>query len=625
VVPGSGVFNRFLWDDGGRLAGTETLEGGTTIERDADGWVIATTDERGRRLEYERDGLGRVVRVAIDGEPTIDAPSDDELERDPAGRLAIGSDGTLYRYDDAGRLAEIAPDGVEPTTFTYTVDGLVETEVGPRGRRSFGYDVAGRVVAVTIAGQGTTSIEYDDAGRRSREVEPDGATTTYEWNRSGRLVAIDRVGRRTGRVEITYDALDRPVAVDGIRVGYDPLSGRADRIGDHDFVHLGSARLDLARGEWQRPSDQEPLGGVPVDRVYVVGARVLDPSTRQFLSPDPLLAVVGSNGAASAYTYAWHDPINRVDPSGLRPISVEEADAMRTREELGRVGQFVEAIKEDPWGSLAAVGVVAAGVGLMFVPGGQAIGAGILIGAAMNAGVGFATGTFSPTGMAVSGAFGAIPGGSTFGSAVAIGAASGAGETVVTSVLTGQGFPPPGSIMTSATTGGAFGGGAHVLADLNPSTATANLDHTATPGSGLPEAIQFDGPVVRGSNPNYVDSAWDVGAHNIGQNHRYSGVGRSGVYAGTTTDVVAAELRHYDIAIDDVTVLTRDVQLNSVLDLTDPGARDALGVSLDAITGNDYEVTQAIGDLARSHGYDGILAPSARMDGGTNLVAFDGF
>ena len=108
------------------------------------------------------------------------------------------------------------------------------------------------------------------------------------------------------------------------------------------------------------------------------------------------MTVPGSNGGASAYTYAWQDPVNFVDPTGLRPVSQEEYDAIRKSEEQGSLGKAWEAIKEDPWGTVAMVGVVAVGVGLLFVPGGQVIGAGILIGAATSAGVGLATGTFDP-------------------------------------------------------------------------------------------------------------------------------------------------------------------------------------------------------------------------------------
>jgi len=136
---------------------------------------------------------------------------------------------------------------------------------------------------------------------------------------------------------------------------------------------------------------------------------VLDQASRQFLTPDPLLAVPGSNGAASAYTYAWNDPVNFVDPTGMRPISREDWNAIRGREEQGRLGQAWQAIQDDPWGSLAAGAVIVTGAVLCFTL--APVGVGILIGAGVSAGAGFATGTLDPRQVALSGVLGGISGG----------------------------------------------------------------------------------------------------------------------------------------------------------------------------------------------------------------------
>jgi hypothetical protein len=79
------------------------------------------------------------------------------------------------------------------------------------------------------------------------------------------------------------------------------------------------------------------------------------------------------------------------------------------------------------------------GVGLLFVPGGQAIGAGILIGVAISSGAGIATGTFDPRMAAFNGVIGGITGG--VGSAL-----SGAG--VATQVAVGAGLGGGGNALT---------------------------------------------------------------------------------------------------------------------------------------------------------------------------------
>jgi len=322
----------------------------------------------------------------------------------------------VFRYDAAGRIAEIAPVAQPPTTYTYDADGLIATERGPAGTRRFEYDAAGRVAAVIADGSGVTDIGYDTSGRRVREDHPDGNATVYRWDVFDRLERIERhdqYGVTTGEVAVSYDALNRAVVVDGMPVGYNPVTGLPDR-------------------EASTPGAEHPLGGVPVGDVWVLGARVLDPATHQFLSTDPLLPVPGTHGAASGYTYAWQDPINWADPTGMRPLSIEEFDTIMSEAEQTTFGRAWEAIKEDPWGTLAMVGVTAVGVGLCFVPGGQVVGAGILIGVGTSAGMGLATGTFSPRMIAVNGVVGGLSAGvggavttSTAGGAVALGMATG--------------------------------------------------------------------------------------------------------------------------------------------------------------------------------------------------------
>jgi RHS repeat-associated protein len=150
--------------------------------------------------------------------------------------------------------------------------------------------------------------------------------------------------------------------------------------------------------------------GLAVGDLTFLGARVLDMASSQFLTPDPLLTVPGSNGGASAYTYAWNDPVNFVDPTGMRPISQEDWKAIREREEQGRLGRAWQAIADDPWGSVAAGAVIVAGAVLCFTPL-AAVGVGIVIGAGVAAGTGLAAGTVDPRQIAFSGLLGGIAGG----------------------------------------------------------------------------------------------------------------------------------------------------------------------------------------------------------------------
>lgn len=141
---------------------------------------------------------------------------------------------------------------------------------------------------------------------------------------------------------------------------------------------------------------------------------------------------------------------------------------------------------------------------------------------------------------------------------------------------------------------------------------------------GLSAAIRgtkFDGDVYRFENPTRVSTTWDAHPGNIAANHRYSGPGKGAVYGATSEATALAEVNHYGAAAGRVVVKKR-VTLNKVLDLTDPVTRKNLGVTLSDISGDSYAATQRLGDWAKTNGYDGILAPSARNPGGSNLIIF---
>ena len=136
-----------------------------------------------------------------------------------------------------------------------------------------------------------------------------------------------------------------------------------------------------------------------------------------------------------------------------------------------------------------------------------------------------------------------------------------------------------------------------------------------------PSGVSFDGTVYRLEDPARVDTTFDAHAGNIASDHRYSGEGIGSVYGATSPETAFAEVDYYGQTAGRVSV-SQDVSLDNVLDLTDPAVRQQLNVSLEQITGDSYLYTQQLGNFGRSNGYSGILAPSARQVGGSNLVMF---
>jgi RES domain-containing protein len=65
-----------------------------------------------------------------------------------------------------------------------------------------------------------------------------------------------------------------------------------------------------------------------------------------------------------------------------------------------------------------------------------------------------------------------------------------------------------------------------------------------------------------------------------------------------------------------------EIALSSVLDLSSWTTLEALGLSLEDFAGIDHAPCQKIGGAVERLEHDGLLVPSARLTGGTNLVIY---
>lgn len=65
-------------------------------------------------------------------------------------------------------------------------------------------------------------------------------------------------------------------------------------------------------------------GTLAVGGLALMGARVFDPSSKKFLSQDPLPPIVGAGWFADSYSFLGHDPIGMIDPWGTRPMTAQE-------------------------------------------------------------------------------------------------------------------------------------------------------------------------------------------------------------------------------------------------------------------------------------------------------------
>ena len=72
-----------------------------------------------------------------------------------------------------------------------------------------------------------------------------------------------------------------------------------------------------------------------------------------------------------------------------------------------------------------------------------------------------------------------------------------------------------------------------------------------------------------------------------------------------------------------------ETMLTNMLDLSNSNVRSRMGVKLEDLLSDNYRInignatTHQMGEFAKVNGFNGIIAPSARADGGLNIILFD--
>jgi RHS repeat-associated protein len=406
----AGRATRYTHDPLGRLA-TVTVDpvGQIHLERDPDGQLVALHGF-GIERRWDHDEGGLIDACHLSG-PERNHTT--EITRDAAGHVTetrTPSGVTRYRYDPAGQLVA-ASRGTDAWEWHYDPAGRLTREDGPQGTRRYTYDDAHQLVHVDTP-HGRTSYQYDAAGRRTHQTGPTG-TRHYTWDPLGHLIAIDTTDPLASRHQnldttnplasrhhnLDIDALGRLADLDATPLDWDPTTPIPEllAIGDRHVITVdgtvlgsvethgtptwlpGEGRGTTSRGDgrdpWgaatHHPPNEEPslgyLGEVDIDGLVWLRNRVYDPASRQFLSPDPLPGIPGLAVATNPYHYANNNPVGYVDPLGLQgqPLSIGDYTAYREQ----AYGWKTE--------NLVTVGLVAAGVAMMFIPGLGLVGAGV--------------------------------------------------------------------------------------------------------------------------------------------------------------------------------------------------------------------------------------------------------
>jgi len=427
------------WDERGRLEEVTYADGrSVAVGYDAVGNVTNRTYTDGTRIEYEYDALNRLVRTAgtteevsfaYDAEGRMTATENPGVvfgaTYDRAGRLktATYSNGTFavtYVYDTAGLLTSVS-DGLTRTvlTFRYDADRRLVGVARPNGVGTiYTWDDAGRIVriqdgsvldlryaldaagqviraqvkapmtAAPLLGGGTEDDTFDAAAQvstaghafdaRGRQTAAPGFA--YTWNDASRLVAIDdgldgldnlacnglgyvvtrSRGGETTRVYYNYAIGMNPVVAErrdgtgqflryyvwtpGGRLLYMIDAADGNKVYHYHFDRTGSAlALTDAAGDVTDAYAYSPYGrlvgrsgssGQPftysgrfgmwregVSELYCTPVRYYDAAAGRFLSRDPIWPLMAQVNSLNPYQFGLLNPLRYGDPQGASALS----------------------------------------------------------------------------------------------------------------------------------------------------------------------------------------------------------------------------------------------------------------------------------------------------------------
>ncbi|PPF77926.1 hypothetical protein C5C14_11745, partial [Rathayibacter rathayi] len=124
-----------------------------------------------------------------------------------------------------------------------------------------------------------------------------------------------------------------------------------------------------------------PAGALTFAGLEWMGHRAYDPTTRGFLSTDPLSPTWGAAWSGNPYSFAGNDPVHALDPTGLSPITDAQLQAYRDGNNgaLAATGDWFA----HNWEYIAGGAMALAGGALMFTGVGGPLGA-ALVGAGID-------------------------------------------------------------------------------------------------------------------------------------------------------------------------------------------------------------------------------------------------
>jgi RHS repeat-associated protein len=350
----TGLMVQYTYNETGRITGIATPYGGVAYGYDAANRLSSITLPNAQQVIYQYDAAGNLLQVEY---PNATAAA--------------------YAYDNRNRLTAMtnfAPANTVISTYAYTLDG-----VGNRTRTDLNEPMMPSYNAETVNytyspgnilnTAGGNSYAHDANGNRIQK-SGSGGTTTYTYDSLNRLVQVVKgpqttqyiyngLGQRVGRIDngVQTNYLTDPnsilpqVLAETDNTGnlisfyvYDGagLVAKISSQNQYYFYHydgLGSTiAITDSSGQVVNTYCYSPEGLVGAQETipnpfqyvgrfgvmaegngfYKMGVRYYDPEVGRFINKDP----IGYEGGLNLFTYVINNPVNLIDPLGLRLVAM---------------------------------------------------------------------------------------------------------------------------------------------------------------------------------------------------------------------------------------------------------------------------------------------------------------
>ena len=287
-------------------------------------------------LQLGYDKLGRVVSKT---EVMAGVSTPRTYQYDAAGRLAVVSSGgtqlASYGYDANGNRTQIngavvatvdAQDRLlnnAAASYNYSAAGTLTQKTQGAQVTSYGYDIFGNLLSVTLPGGGQIGYLVDGSHRRMGKKVNGAVTQRWVYQDALRIAAeVDAAGA----IQARFVYGERPNVPEYMVKGGVSYLLITDHLGSVRLVVSSSTGAVVQRidyDEWGRvTSDSNPgfqpfgfAGGVYDADTGLVrfGARDYDAETGRWTAKDPIRF---DGGDSNLYTYVGGNPVSYVDPTG---------------------------------------------------------------------------------------------------------------------------------------------------------------------------------------------------------------------------------------------------------------------------------------------------------------------